>query len=773
METKAIAAEGNARRYAKSALITAAIFVLLFLLSLVSNVTLSVKYAERELDVQLRKLAEVFSSHDFPQSCRARIFPFLFEVDAEAVDASDLSFDDWSNLRQAALRDKQIEVLNSFSGNYRQVNLRCGDARTPTPADHFSTPMGKAVGSDFGLTVFGFSLSFAWDRDGDVLYFLGELEGLDENTLPDRFRVKLFYGDRTSETFLILRNTDDSLALYLGGSNDTADGPESGIVAITWPGGRERGRHGAEFSGTWWSEGGEDDKPVRQYLEIQLKDLDSVTALHVGAERLSENNNVELKVTTKGPVPLYQDERSYQVTRLLSPTVDYRLFSSEDMDEGEKPTVIAGTSFGGEALAESRFGDDSRAGRQDEPPPGHLLASVFDAMYRMAFGVLGYEPCSVRAWEEGEWHDDGRAMPCFRFSESESGLFRGRIQRGAPLSSPESDQRARVLIVETAPEFDFRDSWPLYVLFPFILLMVWWRTDIGVRRRQALVEGARKLDSLREELDGLHRSRQELEGANSRLASANVTLQYYDRLFIHQASRHFARLKEKISSLLHYAGLKGTVQESEVHASLAMVLERLERSITLLRYPEIIRNLVLNHGHNRVCLNEVIENVIECMPEERKPDFDFRPIEDENPQISGTSPSDEDKDAPESYFVEALESVLINAVEYGDVNTPIVVSLRREETKVVIAVSNDGPTVLDDKLKSVFEFGVRVSGAGSTPEPPEDSDEEHLGIGLFVTKQVVDGYQGACFMENRSDGSGVIVTIQLPCVDGEAAEPGT
>ena len=72
METEAIAAEGNSRRYAKSTLVTAAISVLLFLLSLVSNVTLSVKYAERELDGQLRKLAEVFRSHDFPQNCRAR-----------------------------------------------------------------------------------------------------------------------------------------------------------------------------------------------------------------------------------------------------------------------------------------------------------------------------------------------------------------------------------------------------------------------------------------------------------------------------------------------------------------------------------------------------------------------------------------------------------------------------------------------------------------------------------------------------------------------------
>ena len=139
--------------------------------------------------------------------------------------------------------------------------------------------------------------------------------------------------------------------------------------------------------------------------------------------------------------------------------------------------------------------------------------------------------------------------------------------------------------------------------------------------------------------------------------------------------------------------------------------------------------------------------------------------------------------------MEAIETVLSNAYEYRTSGTPIIVFLKMDRGDAIVQVSNHGPTVPDDKLESVFEFGSRFAGAGQLPPERADSGDgansddgadsideadwvdisrrRHLGIGLFITKQIVDGYRGHCFMENRPDGSGVTVTLRLPCARGE------
>ena len=414
-------------------------------------------------------------------------------------------------------------------------------------------------------------------------------------------------------------------------------------------------------------------------------------------------------------------------------------------------------------------------GREFKRPCGRSSSEqkFLDVTYRAVFLAMGYEHCS-----DGVSAGNLSTVLCFRFSETTSSVFRGRIQRGELLSPPASEVQDRIVIVEVTPWFDLRDYGYLYVVFLFVLLLTWWRAKIGSRRRQALVEISRAFDALRGDSLDFRR-------ANQELAKANVTLANFDRMFIHQASEYIDRIKNTFKSIVQYSDLEGNEKVSKVYQSFDILEDRLRKSVSYLRYPALIRYRISAYGHNLVSLGREIENLLEERKSEGRESvfrFSSRLEKGENPSISATASSDQNGEVPEAFFVEAMDSVLDNAINYADIGTPIVVSLGKDGANAVIQVSNDGPTVPENKLKDVFEFGVRVDGMELSPVmratsdgraagASEDLGQEHLGIGLFITKQVVDGYQGICFMKNKPDGSGVTVTIQLPCVDGEAAAP--
>ena len=132
---------------------------------------------------------------------------------------------------------------------------------------------------------------------------------------------------------------------------------------------------------------------------------------------------------------------------------------------------------------------------------------------------------------------------------------------------------------------------------------------------------------------------------------------------------------------------------------------------------------------------------------------------------TGSGLRDEGGEEKDGYFIEAMEVIIQNAIDYRwPEESAIVVSLEMEEDWMVIKVSNDGPTIPEDKLDDVFNMGTRYTGAmedsslASTPEKRKD----HVGLGLFLLSQIVGAYQGTCRLDNRSDGSGVVATVSLP-----------
>ena len=730
---------------------TAAHAVWISLLVALLVISLSVTHTERRMSEQLKSLSTIFGSNEVPHSCLARTFPFFFAADGEAVDVSDRNVDDWESLRDAALKSGSIERSRTDSDAHF-ANLPCGQARTPTEANHV-VKLQKRDDRDPRFSGFDLSLWFARDNDKDAVYVRGQIESSAREASPGRLRLNLDYDDRTRQTFIIGRDEEGDLT-WVPYNLFYSELPSATNAR------NPVGRHGTEFAGTWWDDAAPPPGRARQHFEMRLENTGSITALNLWAERLSDNGRIESRVGTQAPVPLYEDIRSYEVTRLLPRNLEFELFW---FDKGNPFAMTESTISGGEPRERGTRPQSRDAGSTEDQAAG-----ILNALHRAFLVTQGYEPCPARISRE-----TAAIEKCFRFSGASSGLFGNRIRMNGILRAPEPRLEDRIVMVEATPVVGYRDVGLAFAAVMSIVVLIWMRAQADKRRRAALGEE--------------NRAREALEEQNSSLEQMNLALENYDRVFLHQAFGDMLELKQELETIGGNGARKGSVQETKIDDLIGKVMNRLERSTEIFRYPAMIRDLISKHGHNHVSIRDTIEIILA----ERRRDVRFEPILDtgDNPLLPGTCPSESRGDEPDSYIVEAIETVLGNAYEYRTAGTPIIVSLKTEQADAIVQVCNHGPTVPADKLESVFEFGSRFAGAGQlSPAQAEsghgagsndgtDSIDEaewvdtgrgkHLGIGLFITRQIVDGYRGRCFMENRPDGSGVTVTLRLPCVRGE------
>jgi PAS domain S-box-containing protein len=98
-----------------------------------------------------------------------------------------------------------------------------------------------------------------------------------------------------------------------------------------------------------------------------------------------------------------------------------------------------------------------------------------------------------------------------------------------------------------------------------------------------------------------------------------------------------------------------------------------------------------------------------------------------------------------------LTNLLSNAVKYAP-GTPIEIWIRREGDDALIEVSDRGPGILEQDLGRIFERferGASVRNYGG------------LGLGLYVTREIVHAHGGMVMARNRP-GGGATFVVRLP-----------
>lgn len=111
-----------------------------------------------------------------------------------------------------------------------------------------------------------------------------------------------------------------------------------------------------------------------------------------------------------------------------------------------------------------------------------------------------------------------------------------------------------------------------------------------------------------------------------------------------------------------------------------------------------------------------------------------------------------DPDRLEQIFV----NLLTNALKYSDPESPVTVSFRPEAARVVVAISDRGRGIDPEDLPHLFARYYR--------SPAVRDHAEGLGLGLYITKVLVEAHGGQIWVESvREVGSTFYFTLPAAC----------
>ena len=113
----------------------------------------------------------------------------------------------------------------------------------------------------------------------------------------------------------------------------------------------------------------------------------------------------------------------------------------------------------------------------------------------------------------------------------------------------------------------------------------------------------------------------------------------------------------------------------------------------------------------------------------------------------------------EGRLVQVFRNLLSNAVSFSPPGGRIVCRARRRGNEVVVTVDDDGPGIPEGKFEAIFERFY-------TERPAEEKFGTHSGLGLSISRQIVQAHHGRITAENRRDAAGKILgarfTVVLP-----------
>ena len=113
----------------------------------------------------------------------------------------------------------------------------------------------------------------------------------------------------------------------------------------------------------------------------------------------------------------------------------------------------------------------------------------------------------------------------------------------------------------------------------------------------------------------------------------------------------------------------------------------------------------------------------------------------------------------ESRLSQVFINVIANAVSFSPPDGEIKIHAGRDGRAVLVSVEDHGPGIPEDKLTAIFDRFYSERPAG-------EKFGTHSGLGLSISRQIVDAHRGRIWAENRTDATGGVIgarfLIRLP-----------
>jgi signal transduction histidine kinase len=242
-------------------------------------------------------------------------------------------------------------------------------------------------------------------------------------------------------------------------------------------------------------------------------------------------------------------------------------------------------------------------------------------------------------------------------------------------------------------------------------------------------------------LSGMVKSKTaELEQANRSLRGAIDQLRDHDKMqreFINVAAHE---LRTPTQAILGYSDLYYLRPESRDDAikAIARNAERLQRLSSDILDVTRIEGHRLNLNKEKLNLSEVIASTIEDV---------MRRIDDSKIKIEYT-PKNIMIEADRERIIQVMSNLLSNAFKFTKQGT-ISVSEENKDGQLIVSIKDTGTGIDSEIIPRLFTKFTSRSQTGT-------------GLGLFLSKSIVEAHGGKIWAENNNDGKGSTFTFALP-----------
>jgi two-component system sensor histidine kinase ChvG len=233
------------------------------------------------------------------------------------------------------------------------------------------------------------------------------------------------------------------------------------------------------------------------------------------------------------------------------------------------------------------------------------------------------------------------------------------------------------------------------------------------------------------------------------------------------AIEHFAadvahEIKNPLTSLRSAVETAARVEDPQKQRRLlAVVLEdvqRLDRLITDISDASRLDAELSRVELEPVAIGPMLETLVDVHRETTDDDAAPR-LALSLPGAVGTPAGDLVVPGIESRLVQVFRNLIANALSFSPPGGALRIAALRQGDWVVITIEDEGPGIPDGKLEAIFERFY-------TERPAGEKFGTHSGLGLSISKQIVEAHRGTIRAENRRDPAGRIIgarfTVRLP-----------
>lgn len=114
-------------------------------------------------------------------------------------------------------------------------------------------------------------------------------------------------------------------------------------------------------------------------------------------------------------------------------------------------------------------------------------------------------------------------------------------------------------------------------------------------------------------------------------------------------------------------------------------------------------------------------------------------------------------------FDQVLNNLLSNAIKFSPPGATITVQTQVSQSEAVVRVVDHGPGIPADELQNLFRPFHRTSVTATSTEPS-------TGLGLAITKRIVEGHGGRVWVESKV-GQGSTFSFALPLLQAGGGTP--